>query len=55
LPWLGLLLEFATPKPEIRDSILADPEFSKSLAGTQKLVLVSHLNPFEFSLNVGNK
>jgi hypothetical protein len=37
LPWLGLLFEFAAPKPEIRHSILLDQYPSKSLAGTQKI------------------
>jgi hypothetical protein len=33
LHWLGLLLELATPKPEISCSILVDSDPSKSLAG----------------------
>jgi hypothetical protein len=36
LPCLCLLLELAAPKPEIRYSILVDPDRSTSLAGTQK-------------------
>jgi hypothetical protein len=33
---LGSLFELAAPKPEIRHSIIVDPDSSKSLAGTQK-------------------
>jgi hypothetical protein len=36
LIWLGLLLELAIPKAEIRHSTLLDRYTSKSLAGTQK-------------------
>jgi hypothetical protein len=55
LPWLGLLLQLAAPKPEIRNSIIVDPDPSKSLAETQKTVLGGDLNPFEFFSTVGNK
>jgi hypothetical protein len=51
LPCLGLLLELAAPKSEIRDLILLDPDPSKYLADTRELVLASHLNPFEFSFH----
>jgi hypothetical protein len=50
-----LLLELAAPKPEIRHSIHFDRYASKYLAGTEKLVLVNHLNLFEFFLTEGNK
>jgi hypothetical protein len=48
LHFLCLLLELGAPKPEKRDSILDDPDPSKALIGTQKLILVSQVNPFEF-------
>jgi hypothetical protein len=41
----------ASPKSEIRHLILLDRYSPKSLAGTQKLALVSCLNPFEFFLH----
>jgi hypothetical protein len=48
LHYLHSLFELAAPKPEIRHQILRDRDHSKSLAETQKSVLVSKLNPFEF-------
>jgi hypothetical protein len=48
LHFLCLLLEIGAPKPEKRDSILDDPDPSKPLMGTQKLILISQVNPFEF-------
>jgi hypothetical protein len=60
--YLHLLLELDTRKPEIRDSILVDPDPSKPLKTSQnplqalkKLVIVSQVNSFEFSLTVENK
>jgi hypothetical protein len=48
---MSLFLEPAASKLEIGYSILLDRYISKYLAGTQKLVLVSHLNPFDFFLH----
>jgi hypothetical protein len=46
--FFGLLFEFAASKFEIRYSILVDSDPSKSPAKLKELILVNHLNPFEF-------